>query len=173
MSLVTLVPIGLIPAADCAGQSPYFQVPPGPRTTVRGHIHIRNGLFHTYRERWGSGVTPTGAMLLSNLGYYAAAVGTTYLTGQPLPGGIQPPSTDDAVSPRELAAELAEEARFQQEKLSRLDDMQRRANDMLTKLGMAVAHPVDGASAAPSDGTATDTSGGRPGGSQQEPFTGQ
>ena len=61
LAIVTVV--SAFPAASASGQD-YFRYP--PYGSLRGHMVRRDGLFHVERYRWGNGLTPQGATVLTS-----------------------------------------------------------------------------------------------------------
>jgi hypothetical protein len=81
-------------AVDCRSaiaQRPGFNVPTFPRSSLRGHIHIRNGPFGSvYRERWGGGISSNAVALgTSAIGGFVQVAPSLFgfLGGLPATGG--------------------------------------------------------------------------------------
>ena len=61
LTVVTVV--SAFPITSASGQD-YFRYP--PYGSLRGHMVRRDGLFHVERYRWGNGLTPQGAAVLTS-----------------------------------------------------------------------------------------------------------
>jgi hypothetical protein len=96
-------------------------------------------LWDVYRERWGNGLTPYGAAVLSNLVYTAGYVGAGYLGVDPsgLRGGGASANGADGdfqTETTEEAAAAAEDAH--NERMARIEAAAKDAADSCTRLGL-------------------------------------
>lgn len=109
----------------------YFQVPSGPRTSLRGRIYVRNGpLMSVYRERWGNGITANGASVLNTL---ITTAGTVLVDGQG-DGGEGNGSTDGDVlsTSNEEAADQFVPGKWESE----MNEINEITDRVLRKLGI-------------------------------------
>lgn len=148
-TILVLWGIAAIPAESLARRG----YPPIPQSAYGrpGVTRIRYGLFrgrYVYRT---PDVVLSRSALLTNLGYYAAMVGTSYFAPQTTQFVAQPNTlgnggggADGAGEPADAASEAAErdERDRHEETVAELNRLQGRANRLLEELGLAVEHPV-------------------------------
>ena len=116
--LFAFLGISWSPAQLAAGHRQQFSVPTHPRSSWRGHIRIRNGLFGSvYKEHWGGGVTNNGRAVLTNLFDNAATVLPIVLG----PGGIAN-NTSLVRTDGEAAGEFGDEGATRERELDRSYD---------------------------------------------------
>ena len=156
--VTALCSLSLVFPQAAAGHRMPFPPPTAVHDSVRGRIVVRNGLLrNVYRERWGNGIQPGGAMVLTNLFNNLALVGTGYLTGTPQSSGSGK-STDAG----DFASESAEVSdATHQQRMDTLKKIDERADSLLKALKVAIPTATDSFSSgdAASDGAFSSESG--------------